>query len=415
MANATRDPLFLAALTVAEQDAPGAGAYCLRCHTPKGLRQGTRHRGRRRAGRGRQPGGRLRGVPPLDRRVDGAAGRRCTTAPRSPRSPPWTRRRPTSATRGCSGIRATSATVPTTTRTAPRTRRPGTAWTRSSELCGQCHEVLSPLRNLLDAAAHGHRVSVSARQHLHRVGVVRLRAARARLKSCVDCHMPAARGDALTVSTFPSSLPRANPRMHLFVGGNDWGLEAVKLAAPEIATERAAAFDAAAAAVRAMLASAVRIDVTPGPASAGRDHVRRRGARDQPVRPQVPDRLRRRPARLSAGGAARRAGGIAGRARPLRRRHGSPRRRDGAAGLGVDPGRAPGRRRPPRMAHRQERHGRQGHAHPARRIPTDRRGGDRDDRAGRRRLRPGHRDAELRRRRGALLVAGAAAARDRCA
>ena len=37
MANAMRDPLFLAALTVAEQDAPGVGDYCLRCHTPPGF------------------------------------------------------------------------------------------------------------------------------------------------------------------------------------------------------------------------------------------------------------------------------------------------------------------------------------------------------------------------------------------
>lgn len=36
MANATRDPLFWAALDIANHDAPGAGDYCLRCHTPRG-------------------------------------------------------------------------------------------------------------------------------------------------------------------------------------------------------------------------------------------------------------------------------------------------------------------------------------------------------------------------------------------
>src|SRR5262249_10624649 len=34
MANAARDPLYLASLTVAEQDHPGSGGFCLRCHTP---------------------------------------------------------------------------------------------------------------------------------------------------------------------------------------------------------------------------------------------------------------------------------------------------------------------------------------------------------------------------------------------
>jgi hypothetical protein len=36
MANATRDPLFWAALDVANHDVPGVGDYCLRCHTSAG-------------------------------------------------------------------------------------------------------------------------------------------------------------------------------------------------------------------------------------------------------------------------------------------------------------------------------------------------------------------------------------------
>lgn len=36
MANATRDPLFWAALDVANHDVPGVGDYCLRCHTSRG-------------------------------------------------------------------------------------------------------------------------------------------------------------------------------------------------------------------------------------------------------------------------------------------------------------------------------------------------------------------------------------------
>ncbi len=36
MANAARDPLFWAALDVANHDVPGVGDFCLRCHTPSG-------------------------------------------------------------------------------------------------------------------------------------------------------------------------------------------------------------------------------------------------------------------------------------------------------------------------------------------------------------------------------------------
>ncbi len=40
MANAARDPVFYAALTIAEQDNPEAGDFCLRCHSPVGWLEG---------------------------------------------------------------------------------------------------------------------------------------------------------------------------------------------------------------------------------------------------------------------------------------------------------------------------------------------------------------------------------------
>ena len=43
MSQAGRDPLMWSALFIANQDAPGAGDYCLRCHTPKGWYEGRSH------------------------------------------------------------------------------------------------------------------------------------------------------------------------------------------------------------------------------------------------------------------------------------------------------------------------------------------------------------------------------------
>lgn len=40
MAHAARDPLFFAGMAIAEQDAPGSGDLCIRCHTPKGWLEG---------------------------------------------------------------------------------------------------------------------------------------------------------------------------------------------------------------------------------------------------------------------------------------------------------------------------------------------------------------------------------------
>ncbi len=40
MAQAGRDPVFWAALAIAEGDAPGSGNYCIRCHSPRGWHEG---------------------------------------------------------------------------------------------------------------------------------------------------------------------------------------------------------------------------------------------------------------------------------------------------------------------------------------------------------------------------------------
>lgn len=40
MAQAARDPLFLACLAVEEQDAPSVGDLCIRCHSPGGWEEG---------------------------------------------------------------------------------------------------------------------------------------------------------------------------------------------------------------------------------------------------------------------------------------------------------------------------------------------------------------------------------------
>ena len=40
MANAGRDPIFWAALDVANNDLPGIGEWCLRCHSPSGWLDG---------------------------------------------------------------------------------------------------------------------------------------------------------------------------------------------------------------------------------------------------------------------------------------------------------------------------------------------------------------------------------------
>jgi hypothetical protein len=45
MANSTRDPLFWAAVDIANQDVPGVGDFCIRCHSPMGFYNGNTKNG----------------------------------------------------------------------------------------------------------------------------------------------------------------------------------------------------------------------------------------------------------------------------------------------------------------------------------------------------------------------------------
>ena len=272
MANATRDPLFLAALTVSEQDVPGSGAYCLRCHTPKGFvkghatgtgaaldaddNQGVECEACHRSvdGSKAQPavdhdGATIAALAALDARAPYLGNARLVWDPRDVRH----------------GPRADAD--------SPAHAAAANSFTSSAALCGQCHELWSPLRNLLDAAGKdtGYPFPLDTTTTEWASSEYALPGT---TKSCIDCHMTTARGDSLALSTYPSAMRRANPRMHLFVGGNEWGLDAVQMAFPELGAERSAAFEAAREATRAMLASAVKVEVLPaGAVQAGGSEV----------------------------------------------------------------------------------------------------------------------------------------------
>ena len=74
MANSARDPLFWAAVDIANQDIPGAGEFCIRCHSPLAWRGG-----RSSAGGGLPPAAKHRG-----RALWRVSGRRGVAPPRPP-------------------------------------------------------------------------------------------------------------------------------------------------------------------------------------------------------------------------------------------------------------------------------------------------------------------------------------------
>jgi nitrate/TMAO reductase-like tetraheme cytochrome c subunit len=271
MANAMRDPLFLAALTVSEQDAPGSGAYCIRCHSPKGFvkgnatgigaaldeddMEGVECEGCHRSidASVDQPalehdGQTIAGLAAFDSMAPYIGNARLIWDPRDVRHGPYSE--------ADSPAHAAS----------PNT------FSSSSEFCGQCHEVLSPAKNLLTATGADtglpFPLDTTYTEWKHSDY-----AAPGSLQSCIDCHMPRANGIGLTLSTFANSQPRDNPRMHLFAGGNEWGIAAVRAANPELAIAREAAFDAAAKATRALLERSVELALSADPVAAGATSV----------------------------------------------------------------------------------------------------------------------------------------------
>ena len=411
MANAVRDPLFLAALTVSEQDAPGRARTVCAATRPRASSKATPP-----ASEGALDADDKQGVDceACHRSINASVAQPAVMhdtatvamlAAFDPQAPYI----------GNARLHWDSRDVrhgPYDDADSPAHAAAGDSFTSSSELCGQCHEVMSPLRNLLGAGGTDTGFPFPL-DNTYTEWASSDFARGATAKSCADCHMPLARGDALTVSTFPTAMARANPPMHLFVGGNAWGLEAVKLAAPDIATERSDAFDAAAAAVEKMLAGAVRIEVMNSEAHQSGTSVnmvvRVTNLSGHKFPTGYADGRR---AFLQVQLADAQGATLA----LLGKYDDTTAHLDAASELrvweSIRP--APRGRRPPRMAHREERHRRQGHAHPARRVPADRRGRDRDDGARRRRLRSRDRHAEPRRRPRALHVAGAARRR-RCA
>jgi hypothetical protein len=110
------------------------------------------------------------------------------------------------------------------------------AFTGSSELCGQCHQVQNPIgpwrgpdggilaANFpLDTTYEEWKQSSYARLPRD-----------AGFLSCVDCHMPRFDPDGGSFTVGKTGPPRRAPRRHVLVGGNLWGLKAVQAANPEL-------------------------------------------------------------------------------------------------------------------------------------------------------------------------------------
>jgi len=298
MANATRDPLFWAALDVANKDAAGSGDFCLRCHTPRGWLEG----------RVVKPGfNPLPGTPEqgangclLNGQYDSAddlnsdfGGLTChfchRMSPTGPNGEPgyaenaniWVDDAPCDPENGqFEPCRAGPYDYPGGAGAPPH------PWKYSeyhvqSDMCGTCHNVTSPdtgsgpLKTL--KLANGFDTGIAFPIERTFAEWQRSGYPAQPDKQCQDCHMPQSEDPDASACSFGGNRA-GNLAVHEFVGGNTWipaiitgeygaGLDG---AGPE----RAASYDQTIQWARDLLATAATVETsvqsyTPPGASAG--------------------------------------------------------------------------------------------------------------------------------------------------
>ncbi len=278
MANAGRDPLFWAALDVANNDLPGAGDFCLRCHAPKAWL----------AGRVKPPGGTPDGcglLGDLDGTNNDFEGISCHFCHRMMvnESPP-PGEDPVYFENGQYWIDDEDCSV---SGSGPCRRGPYgyegpeiepphewaySAYHESSDICGNCHNVTSPVLTLIDTDGQDTGLPFPIERTFKEWQQSDYSPAGASFQTCQNCHMPDATQDPVYACFFEDNNRTGNMPMHVMAGGNTW-IPAV-LQGEYPALERGDELTATIAAANDMLQNqSAALELTSGAATPGEDLV----------------------------------------------------------------------------------------------------------------------------------------------
>jgi hypothetical protein len=241
MANAVRDPLFRAALTVANQDAPGIGSWCLRCHSPAGWVQGNV-----------TPDGAALYGPDLE-------GITCEACHRSIVPDGGV---PLLGNAQLTWEYGNDKYGPYENISSPAHEGSPSSFTGSSELCGQCHQVQNPIgpwRSADGGILAANFPLDTTYEEWKQSGFAR-DPKDAGFMSCADCHMARFNPDGGGFLVGKLGPERLAPRRHILVGGNLWGLKAVQAANPNLA-QWAEQFAETEALVKQTLAAAAKVEL----------------------------------------------------------------------------------------------------------------------------------------------------------
>jgi hypothetical protein len=250
MANAARDPLFLAALTVANQDKPGIGTFCLRCHTNAGFVRGNAT------------------IPDGSQLDDNdMQGVGCEVCHRASDDKNVDPQAPYIGNAQLLWATNNVKRGPYSDSQSPVHASLQSDYTTGSALCGGCHEVSNPVVNMVNEAGAdlgtGFPLDTTYTEWLNSG----YSAAGSTNKSCQDCHMRRHTEDQF-VCRLSGQPTRPKPRTHAFAAANVWGIDAVKAADPAYAALHVQAFALARAEAEAVLKTAASVEITSLPTTA---------------------------------------------------------------------------------------------------------------------------------------------------
>ncbi len=261
MANATRDPLFWAAVDIANNDIPGVGDFCIRCHTPTGF-----YAGRTKDGNGTMSyanGCELTGnMTSIESKINDYQGVTCHFCHRQETNGPTGE--PLLMKNSNVWIDDNSCDNPNSSSFGPCRKGPYVQplniphewkysdFVKKGEFCGSCHNVSSPeittngvttiARTLIDENGVDTGVAMPIEQTFNEWKASsfaqgffsnNFETTLPQLDdintTCQDCHMPQATDPNARACSFNAAGARAgNLKTHEFAGGNSWMPEVLK-------------------------------------------------------------------------------------------------------------------------------------------------------------------------------------------
>ncbi len=263
MASANRDPVFRAALALAETDLPHAPDFCVRCHSPEAWLRGRSEVPEYDATAPMADRPRFMpdaaGRPPSDD-LDGIA---CMVCHRSTD--------PTDAQLFNTRLVLGDGPVDGELRYGPYSYAPGTeaghptgvsTFLPTSRLCGQCHDITNPILTGYrlesgTAVATGRGFAVERTYSEWRAS-----AFAGRSETCQSCHMPVVDHDVqvATFGSFPDTL-RSGVSRHDLLGAASWQLRAIASAIPDVPAGLAAHLSDNATRIEAFVRTSARVEI----------------------------------------------------------------------------------------------------------------------------------------------------------